>query len=456
MGFEIAAVRVLTPYFGSTMFTWGAIISTFLAGSTIGYWIGGKHADKENSKLMIIIYLVVGLITVSAVTTLSPILTAFSGLPSNIGIISGCLLLYLIPNISLSAIVPSVTKEGLNLSFSGTQIGKFHMISAVGSIAGTILVTFLLLPNTSLEVVFSLFTFGLIVALLIYLAKVFKKKMVLIVPLFVFCWLPFVQTQDSKYDGPSTRLIAEGSSVYHNVYIVESEVLNGVPGEYRFMQFGPNSIQGGINFNEPDKAIFKYTRHLMEVGTKNVTNLNRVFIIGHGVGTTPQYFEKMGSDVTTVEIDPVVVEMSRKYFTYDGDSVVIGDGRKALIRQLDDSIDYMILDAYSNDVIPFHLTTNEFFGITKDKLTDHGVLAINVMGKLREDEVLEAIYTTIANQFPFIRVYANTNVEDEVQNVTIIASNSLIEKKIYDEYFEVHLNSGEIIKDSSTKFSRLN
>lgn len=456
MGFEIAAVRVLTPFFGSTMFTWGAIISTFLTGSTIGYWFGGRHADKSNSSAMVISYLLIGLITIAAVPLVSPVLSSFNELPNNLGILLGCMLLFLLPNIALSAIVPAITKEGLSLSFSGAQIGKFHMISAVGSIAGTIIVTFWLLPSASLEVVFSLFTIGLIVALLLYVAKVYGKKIVFMIPCFAFCILPFVQVLDSQVNAPGTRLIDEKSSPYHNVYIVESEIRNGIKGDYRYMQFGPREYQGGIDLNNPDDVLFKYARHLQDVGAKLIPDMERVFIIGHGVGTTARHFEELGKKVTSAEVDPVVLEMSQKYFMYEGDSVILGDGRKLLSKEPDHSIDYLVLDAYSNDVVPFHLTTNEFFNITKKKLSVNGVMAMNVIGKLYGDEVLDAIHSTIASQYPFVRVYANDKDEKKLQNITILASNSLIERKTYNEYYEVNLNQGEIITDSSTRFSRLN
>lgn len=456
MGFEIAAVRVLTPFYGNTMYTWGAIISTFLTGSMIGYSVGGKNADKPHSQSIIVFYLLVALATVALVPLVSPVLRSFDGLPDNLGILLGCLLLFLLPNVMLSAIVPAITKEGLSISFSGEHIGRFHTISAVGSIAGTLLVTFWLLPTTTLDVLFSIFAGGLFLALLLYLFKVYKKRAIVVLPCFTFCLLPLIEIHSSEINAPGTRIIEEVTSPYHNVYIVESDVRNGIEGKYRYMQFGPKGYQGGINLDNPDEILFKYARHFQEIGEKLIPEMERVFIVGHGVGTSTRYYEKLGKKVTAAEIDPVVVEMSRKYFMYEGNSVVLGDGRKLLSQEPNHSIDYLILDAYSNDVVPFHLTTNEFFSMTKEKLRQNGILAMNVIGRLRGDEVLNSIYSTIANNFPFVRVYANDLDENKLQNITIVASESLIERKEYSEYFEVELIPGEIITDASTKFARLN
>jgi spermidine synthase len=453
MGFEIAAVRVLTPFFGNTMFTWGAIISAFLTGSMIGYWIGGKHADKPYANAMVIFYLMFGGLTVSAVPLASQILQLFNGLPFQLGVILGCMTLFLLPNIMLSAIVPAVTKEGLSLSFSGTQIGRFHTISAIGSITGTIFVTFWLLPALSLEVLFSLFAAGLVAALLLYVGKTNRRNTALLFPGLVVCVIPFIQNGDLQIHEPGMRLIAEKPSPYHTIYVVEHDRPDGT---YRYMQFGPEVYQGAIKLDHPDEVLFKYIRHLLEIGESLIPDMERVFIVGHGIGTTSRLFEMKDKKVTTVEIDPVVLDISRQYFGYDGDSVVIGDGRRLLAQEPDGTIDYLILDAFSNESIPYHLTTNEFFSLTKKKLKEHGIMAMNVIGRIHGDEVLNSIYSTIANNFPFVRVYASDLNEKRVQNITIIASNTLIEHRKYSEYVEVRLDPGLIITDASTRFSRLN
>ncbi|RRJ54724.1 spermidine synthase [Paenibacillus oralis] len=456
MGFEIAAVRVLTPYFGSTMFTWGAIISTFLTGSTIGYWIGGKNADKESSKLIIILYLVGGAATVGAVPVISTLLTNFIFLPERIGVLLGCVMLFLIPNVCLSALVPAISKEGLSLSFSGSQIGKFHTISALGSIAGTMVITFFVLPVMDLKHIFVIFTCGLIAALFLYTGKEYPQKVAFLMPCIALCFLPFAQYGSSLVQTQGSVLVGEKSSQYHNIYVVDHDKLAGINGKFRVMMFDPNGIQGAINLDNPKQVILPYNQNLIEVAEKTVPQLSNVFVIGHGVGTSTQYFEDHGTNVITAEIDPDVLSVSRKYFGYKGNSVRVGDGRKLLFEQDDNSISYLILDAYNNETIPFHLTTNEFFRIASQKLNENGVLAANVIGKMNRDEFLKAIHSTIQKNFAYVRVYASLHDENVLQNLTIVASNSLLEKVGYSNYFEVQVGSGEVITDSSTRFRRLN
>lgn len=456
MGFEIAAVRIMTPYFGSSMFTWGAIISTFLSGSTIGYWIGGKNADRINSKVIIMLYLLGGAITVGVVPVISPQLMSFNVLPDRIGVLLGCVTLFLIPNVCLSALVPAITKEGLSLSFNGAQIGRFHTFSALGSIAGTIVITFFVLPAMNLKSIFIIFTCGLVGALFLYAGKAFPKKMGFLIPSIALCFLPFAQHGNTFLVSPGGVLVAEKSSQYHNIYIVDNEKLAGAQGHYRMMMFSPNGYQGAINLDDPKQIMLPYVQNLIEVSEKAVQHLSNVFVIGHGIGTTTQHFEDRGKKVLSAEIDPEVVAVSREYFGYQGNSVKVADGRRLLFEQADKSIDYLILDAYNNETIPFHLTTTEFFHLASQKLNSKGVLAANVIGKLKGDDVLRAIHTTIQQNFPFVRIYASSNDANVLQNFTIVASKSLLEKVDYSSYFEVKLEPGEVITDSSTKFSRLN
>lgn len=104
-------------------------------------------------------------------------------------------------------------------------------------------------------------------------------------------------------------------------------------------------------------------------------------MIGHGIGTLTQKFEKNGKKVKVAEIDKQILEVTREYFGYEGDSVEIGDGRRILSKQLN-KFDVMVLDTYNNiEQIPFHLISKEFFTLTSDKLDENGLLLVNAIGK---------------------------------------------------------------------------
>ena len=109
-------------------------------------------------------------------------------------------------------------------------------------------------------------------------------------------------------------------------------------------------------------------------------------MIGLGAGMFPTLLSGRAPEVetTSIEIDPEVVAVARKYFTFvpdANDRVLVGDGRRELGRQVDGA-DVIIVDAYYSDSLPFHLVTKEFDELCAQKLGPDGVVAVNFGGDL--------------------------------------------------------------------------
>ena len=111
--------------------------------------------------------------------------------------------------------------------------------------------------------------------------------------------------------------------------------------------------------------------------------LQNVAVLGLGAGTLAAYAQP-GEHWTFYEIDPAVVRLARKDFTYLQDAidrgaefnVVLGDARLQISRTRD-KYGLIILDAFSSDSIPVHLFTREAISIYRDRLTEDGILAIH-------------------------------------------------------------------------------
>lgn len=110
--------------------------------------------------------------------------------------------------------------------------------------------------------------------------------------------------------------------------------------------------------------------------------INSILEIGSGGGRTSWYLHRYLSkvQVTTVELDPAVAEVSRKYFGIKDEPnfhLVTRDGRMFLTNSKD-RYDVIVLDAYRGPFAPFHMLTKEFYEIVKAHLADGGVVAQNV------------------------------------------------------------------------------
>lgn len=456
MGFEMVASRLMTPYFGSTVYTWGAIISIFLLGSTLGYWIGGRNADRPRAAFFLIAYFVAGALMIAFIPfAAAKLLPLLQNLPEPSNILLASFILFLLPNLALSAITPAVIKESLSARFSGRNIGLLHAVSAIGSIAGTMITTFFMIPNMDHHYIFAIFALVLVLGIIGLLRTFTWTKALTMLLLIVICLFPLSPRVDENWL-PGSKLIYRDASLYHDLYVVESDELFGEYGEYRMLLFGHGGVQGAIDTSDPDRIAMQYIRNMLNLVDVNKPDFQQGFFIGHGVGSASRYYQNKDKQIITAEIDEKVLEISKEYFGYKGEGVHIGDGRKMLEQEADRSQDIIVMDAFSDESIPFHLTTQQFFELTARKLKADGLLVMNIVGRIHNDEVLNAIYTTIGSIYPFTRVYATDPDDVNDQNVFVIAGFQEIPEHNYPECTEITLESGEIITDTNTKFNLLN
>ena len=168
LGLELLASRLLAPFFGNSIYVWGAIISVFLLSLSLGYFLGGKVADKLPS------FNTLGrIIVVTAVfTLLIPFLTkplCYSiltlQLDVRIAVLSACLGVFLIPSILMGMVSPYIIKlSAEKLENIGQTAGNVYAVSTLGSISGAILVSFFLIPAIGSKAIIFLCTGTLLVA----------------------------------------------------------------------------------------------------------------------------------------------------------------------------------------------------------------------------------------------------------------------------------------------------
>ncbi|NHC41963.1 spermidine synthase [Bacillus sp. MM2020_1] len=222
-----------------------------------------------------------------------------------------------------------------------------------------------------------------------------------------------------------STLVYKTFSSYQNIYVTERSKYDGTVGKFRMLQFSFDGIQGIINLEQPQSLAASYSRITVNLIDHYAYDFNKGFIIGHGIGTVSSYYSH--KHIVTAEIDPLVVEVSKKYFGHTGKNVLVGDGQALLKNQEAQSQDMIFLDAYSNSEIPSHLATKEFFTLTKEKLSDRGILIINYIGIINNDKFLPTLYARILEIFPYVRVFATNSKKKTKQNLFIVASRQFLE-----------------------------
>lgn len=131
-------------------------------------------------------------------------------------------------------------------------------------------------------------------------------------------------------------------------------------------------------------------------------NPKNVLIIGLGVGLMPRRLEKYGLNVHTVEIDPKIVEVARKYFNFQG-NVDVQDGRYFL-KNTNKKYDIILMDAFSGNITAPHLLSLEMFQITKKRIVEGGILAIHIRDRVNS-ELIKALFTTLKQVFAQVYVF---------------------------------------------------
>jgi spermidine synthase len=190
-------------------------------------------------------------------------------------------------------------------------------------------------------------------------------------------------------------LIESRESLYNQIFIYKENNL-------LLLTFGFNkAIFDESAYNPADELELPapYTR-FMTVGLAYARNIASVAEIGFGGGRTAWYLHRTLPDapIVSAELDPVVVELSRKYFGIKEEpnfSAVNQDGRQFLT-QSTQHYDIILLDAFHGPTVPFHLLTKEFYRLVADRLNEGGI----VLQNLNPDNALfDSVVKTMAAAF---------------------------------------------------------
>ncbi|OPA75236.1 spermidine synthase [Paenibacillus selenitireducens] len=244
------------------------------------------------------------------------------------------------------------------------------------------------------------------------------------------------------------HLLVRENSFYQEMAVYEANELYGETGKFRFLQFSNHAIQGAIDLKNPERIVLEYPRAIMHLMECNDPDFERVFMIGHGIGTIAGHYEDRF--FTVAEIDEKIVELSRTFFHYRQDNVVIGDGRQVLECQNLQGYDYIVLDAFTREGTPYQFTTTEFFQMTREKLTAEGALIMNLMGKAKNDRLVYAIHTTVRETYAHCRAFTMSSEADaDIRNIIVVCSDKIMD---YDAkgmagFYEIELGEGHVIMD---------
>jgi len=413
LAIEMAASRLLGNYFGASNLIWASIIGLILIYLTVGYFLGGRWADRSPRhetffKILSWSGLLIGLVPLASRPVLRIAAQAFDQiqLGGMIGAFIAVLILFSIPITLLGTASPfAIRLSLLDTRQAGSIAGRIYAISTLGSFVGTFLPVLLTIPLIGTYRTFVAFGLLLLIVALIGLGRVAGLRAVL--PL---AWMPILLivlgilgTRGS--DKNTTGMIYEGESAYNYIMVQEIE-------QYRLLRL--NEGQGVHSVYHPTVVDYKGPWEQVSVAPffnpapYDINKVERIAIVGMAAGTAARQATLIyGPDVQIdgFEIDPKIVAVGEQFFDMKQPNlhVFVEDGRVGL-RNSPYRYQIISVDAYRPPYIPWHLTTQEFFQIIYDHLSDDGVMVINVGRTPNDRRMIDALAFTIQTVFPSVYV----------------------------------------------------
>ena len=415
LALEMTASQLLRPYFGSSLFIWANLIGLVMIYLAVGYLLGGRLADRyPRPGVFYSLIAVAGIATAVIPLLARPILTwaleGFAEVSVSIfyGALAGVIGLFAIPLILLGAVTPFAIRLQMHrVGAAGQTTGAIYAVSTLGSILGTFIPVFLLLPYIGSGRTLYLAAGALLIAAAVGLlvTRAWGSR-VAAVALLVVVALGLVPPPALIKPPPYGQTIAERETIYNYIQVVRLDngdihlVLNEGHAVHSIYRADPTQpLTGGP---------WDYWLVAPYVGANmRPADVHSLLMLGSAAGTASKLFTRVygPKPVDNVELDPAIVDLAHQYFHLDEPNIhnIIMDAR-AYLRTTDKKYTIIGIDAYRQPYIPFHLTTREFFQQAQAHLEPNGVVMINAGRAGTDYRLVNVIAATMRSVFPHVYI----------------------------------------------------
>lgn len=420
---EILGTRILGPFYGVSLFLWSALITVTLAALSVGYSIGGRWADQgaTSSRLyMIIAGAGVWLMLIPLID--KPLLRLADGFSLRSAVLVAAVVLFFLPLTLLGMVSPyAIRLRTMHLSEVGRSAGNLYAVSTIGSVIAALLMGFFLIPNIGVSrLTLSIGAVLLITATVgMFIDKKYKTASnagfaLSLIGLLMLWKAPLESAQ------PRQGLAAIEPSAYAELRVLDTE-----NGRHLLIDGGIHTIVDTLNW----KSNFPYTA-VMDLPKYFFNYPGKMLLIGLGGGSLVKNYHVEGWKIDVVEIDPKVTAFAYRFFGLDSSEANIfhQDGRQFLLTH-HDVYDIILVDAFGSSAIPFHLITAEAFGLMKERLRPHGVLAMNIEAVGWNDVIIKSVTATLKPHFSEVMALPIAEPPNKLGNVILMAANQKFELK---------------------------
>lgn len=432
MTYEIIGSRIVSPFLGASTYIWTSLIGVILASLSLGYWLGGRVADKRPDVKILAGILVTasGLVSLTALTkevVLSVI--ADMGTALEVKALIASAILFAPASICLGFVTPFAIRLRMTaVETTGQTVGRLYALSTIGSIAGTFAAGFLLIPFVG-----SVRTLYLIAASLLILAAsltpLFASRAA--ISSIILLVIGITATEGNRYLLRAYSDVHDIDTEYSRIQVFKTKDPD-TGKEIRALATDPYFVQSAIFFDSDD-LVLKYSRYYHLI-SRLKPGLKHSLIIGGAGYSFPKEHLRSYSEakVDVVEIDPGMTAIARGYFRLNDDprlKIIHEDGRMFINSTASGKYDAILMDAFGSLFsVPTHLTTIEAVSQLNRILADDGVIIFNLGSAIAgpASQFLRAELTTYRQVFPHVYLFkVNSDyADDRLQNLIIVASKS--------------------------------
>ncbi len=403
LGAEIAAARLLAPYFGASTVVWANTIGVVLVALAVGYWFGGRYADRHPQMRGLCLLVLAAAVLIAIVPFAARPFLGFSvdafdtvSVGGFAGSLFGVLVLVAVPVTLLGAAAPWAVRLAVaDPSRSGEVVGRLYAISTAGSLFGTMAAALLLIPLLGTQRTF--IVFALVLALVAAAGLGWRFAVVpALLALAVAAPVGTIKAADTG------RVLYEAETVHQYARVVErpdgSRALELNEGQAVHSLYRPGTYLTGDYWDG----------HLVLPFAAAPRPPARIAILGNAAGTVARayghYFP--GTAVDAVEIDGELTELGRRFFDLRNRRMrTFAEDARPWLERSSGGFDAIMVDAYRQPYIPFYLTTREFFELARERLVPGGVVIVNVGHPEGSGELERVLGATMATAFPRVLRY---------------------------------------------------
>ena len=420
LALELLASRIMTPYFGVSLYIWTGILLITLVSLALGYWWGGRLAggrtpptDRKLGWMFAIMPALAGIAIVIACAVYPFAFHPLARWSLVGGAFAACMILLFLPLVATSAMNPLLValllkRQAQRSGDAGA--GMVFFISTLGSVAGVIITAFGLIPHISN------YTATLLVALLLgvlsliaaasakipmsHRGAVTACSMIAIFSAGLFAWQADRYTGRNgpvAFSGAEWRVEGTHGSLFGTVKILRSDADRD--GRFLRLYFQDGLIQNTVDSNQ--HSISFYTWALEALARAYHPQPRNILVLGLGAGIVPARFAADGATVEVVEIDPSSVAVAQRYFGFDPARVTTHQAdARTFVAACTARHDVVLVDLFHGDGTPDYLITREFFRDLGHCLKPGGIAVFNTFASLENPRGYAHLLATLVSELP--------------------------------------------------------